>query len=249
MFIQKVGLSIFVVFCVIFVNMTHAAKWEVEYNCDVRPEKAGWEITEVEDGCGESEIENGTLFWDSTDCARHFYFYEEWDMNVEKGVVVEARFRVEEAEWVGDGGSGVKIGIGLGANPEYVNFLENGVCFNNSHSFIKFAQVPAFEMDTTDQFHTYRIIMVDDDIWVWLADNPNDPKLLLNGEDLCKSGYDWNEIHFGDSVTGSAGSAYWDFVRYTSGIEVPPPSSVAPEGKLAITWGELRLLVSYHKPK
>ena len=99
-------------------------------------------------------------------------------------------------------------------------------------------------MDTTDDFHAYRITKVKQDMFVYLIDNFFTPKLILEAKKKSKSTYANNWIVFGDgsSDANTTGVALWDFVRYIPGTQPGPPGSLALEhsGKLTTTWSTIK---------
>ena len=99
-------------------------------------------------------------------------------------------------------------------------------------------------MDTTDDFHTYRIIKVKQDMLVYIIDKFDQPELILEAKSKSKSGYAFNRIAFGDASSddNTMGVALWDLVRFTPGTEPGPIGSLAVVffGKLATTWANIK---------
>ena len=72
-----------------------------------------------------------------------------------------------------------------------------------------------YEMDTTDDFHVYRIVLKNNDIMVYV-----DGELRIDGTDkfnppVTPAGR--NNVSFGAANSGSLGEAYWDYVRFRTG--------------------------------
>ena len=233
-------LSTILLVMIFSLSVPAESDWDVSYEGDVLPDKDGWGFWK-DRADAQYKTEDGALYLDTLP-DKNVDFYREWNMTSEEGVVVAVRLKVVEN--TGERRNGLSVGLLFpDGNSQYICFLPDKVGFANldSYDYIMDADVPPFEMDTTDDFHTYVIVVKGEDLKVYLADRGK--QLILDATGKNANGYNTNNaIRFGDTTGSASGAAYWDFVKYKAGTDVPWSSlSVAPSSdKLATSWGSIK---------
>ena len=146
-----------------------------------------------------------------------------WTVLPSDTVVVEARLRVEKPKMAGADPLGVCVRMANNQSVEYLTFSRDGIG-------LQFAKIVC-PMDTTGKFHTYRVVLGDKDIQVYV-----DGRLRLDGRGKFTTpaadrknwlpltyGLDsWNRrsLLFGSASGPGTGEAFWEYIRFTSDTKV-----------------------------
>jgi hypothetical protein len=144
----------------------------------------------------EEKLDGGALFIaDRGEVSGDYHYYRwAWGWRPGEPVTVEARVKAVA------GGSFLIIGDGV--THERLGFWPDRIELY-MHKDI------SFEMDTTDDFHTYRIESEGEDLKVYV-----DGELRLDGTGtLTPQGRTSNQLAFGAANSGMVGEAYWSQVR------------------------------------
>jgi len=120
-----------------------------------------------------------------------------WGANPEEESIVEARLRVE---------SGVHhLSVSNGVGNERLEISPEGISLFN--------QKTRYAMDTTDDFHNYRVVLKGDSLKVYVDDvlHLDAPQALAARADKQPTR---NELSFGEAPGKTHGAALWDEVKY-----------------------------------
>jgi len=170
-------------------------EWSFEYTGDAKPpppwtRDPGSPRTEEKLGDGALFIaDRGTVAGDY-----HYYRFP-WGAETSGPITVEARVKVVSGSSfviVADARAGERLRL----LPDHIDLLH--------HSNLR------HEMDTTDDFHLYRITIEGEDLRVYVDD---ELRIDAPGTFKPRGGYPRNELAFGAANSGWQGEAYWDFVR------------------------------------
>jgi hypothetical protein len=175
------------------------AGWNVIYQGDKMP-TSPWSSDRLKENL-ECEVDDGALRIADrgTEAGDYFYWSYPWNADPDREAVVEASVKVVSG-W-------------------------NNIIVSNGRSYERVALYPdrvglyearlEHRMDTTDDFHTYRVVLKGDDIQVFVDD-----RLCLDGTGKFTQPLPGrNDIRFGAANSPSLGEAYWQSVklRYAAG--------------------------------
>lgn len=143
------------------------------------------------------ELVDGALFLaDRGDVSGDYLYYRfPWGADPEGEAVVEARAKVKSGSSfliVTNGSGGERLGLW----PDRIELFHHA---NLRH-----------KMDTTDDFHLYRLELAGQDLKVYV-----DGELRIDAPGVLgpRSGYERNEVAFGAANSGMLGEAHWDDVK------------------------------------
>ena len=185
-------------------------EWTRTYDMDKRPSIGGWFGTTT-----HAEAEDGVLrvVDPSSDGGEGYCFNIQWGSDPGEDAVAEARLKVVSAE----GDAGVALWISNGVSEEGVQFQTNGVD-------LAFAGLE-HAMDTTDDFHVYRITI-----------KGNDLKLHVDGELAMDASGQFtheavngrNQLSFGSASSTAKGESLWDYLRFKSPLVIDMQAGKEP---------------------
>ena len=169
--------------------------WSVVYDGGKKPQRP-WNRDRGSSRTHE-EITDGALFIaDRGEVSGDYLYYRHpWGADPDGEAVVEARAKVKSGSSfiiVTNGESGERLGLW----PDRIELFHHR---NLQH-----------KMDTTGDFHLYRMEMKGRDLKVFV-----DGELRIDAPGTLKprSGYSGNEVSFGAANSGMMGEAYWDSVK------------------------------------
>ena len=127
-----------------------------------------------------------------------------WCADPTKGASVVARVKVVSC----DGLAGVMIGVSNGANEDILTLYADRIELHHAKL--------AHRMDTTGDFHEYRVDIKEHDILVSV-----DGKAAIDGKGaFAAAAHEGrNRVSIGGGASNSTGEAYWDWLRWTDGRE------------------------------
>lgn len=199
------------------INSSATFPWTVGYDANVMPTEDGW--SERIEGSSTAFAQNSVLFLSTpTYYGVARAFYRSWSATSSAGWTLEVRLRVVDEVRR----SGYYQGIGLEMyTPEGViwfEFEKDKVEFFGCCSGGPFFTVASHLMNTTDAFHTYRILGKGTKAFLYVDGN-----LALDISNALQPFGGLNRIYFGDDNNGpESGTAYWDYVSfYTDGAFAP----------------------------
>ena len=170
-------------------------EWSVEYDGDKKPGRH-WRrdrgsVRTVE------ELADGALFiGDQGEISGDYLYYRyPWGAEPNGEAVVEARVKAKSGSSyiiVSNGIGGERLGIW----PDRIDLFHNSKI--------------QYKMDTTDDFHVYRMELKGPDLKVFV-----DGELRIDAPGAMgpRSSYSQNAVSFGAANSGQMGEAYWDFVK------------------------------------
>lgn len=185
----------------------NATDWEYEYKADVEPELNGWELRENA-ATDLANASGGLLNLNTTPENAYWWYNYNWSASNSIGVTLEAKLKMEDT----GPNSDLFLFVRDGSRYEGIQFFEDRVQGWYDQSLIHY-------MDTTDQFHIYRLTAKDDDFMVYV-----DGLLCINGIDKYLSSSSSNVAQFGDIMDTSGYHSWsnWDYIRFnTSGVIEP----------------------------
>lgn len=187
----------------ILVAATGAAEieWDGVYTPDALPTARGWGGSAGENT--RAELSDGLLRIVDEGTARtqlHCYS-RSWGARPERGGIVRATLRVVSCT----GRSGMCVVVADGMHEEGLTFYPDHIKLNNAGL--------VYEMDTTDDFHTYEIRIAGINIEVWV-----DGERVIDGwGTFTHEAYNGRRvIMFGSVSSPATGEAYWKDVRWVS---------------------------------
>ena len=169
--------------------------WSVEYDGEAKPSQY-WSRDRGSSRTVE-ELADGALFIaDRGEVSGDYLYYRyPWGAEPTKEAVVEARVKAKSGSSyiiVANGIGGERLGIW----PDRIDLFHN--------------RKIQYKMDTTDDFHLYRMELEGPDLKVYV-----DGKVRIDAPGAMgpRSGYLRNEVCFGAANSGDLGEAYWDYVK------------------------------------
>ncbi|MBT7303419.1 MAG: hypothetical protein HN849_28070 [Victivallales bacterium] len=172
-------------------------KWDVEFAGDSVPTKP-WSADRPMQAT-HAETQNGYLLVADrgTEQGDYLHFRYPWNVTPESGATAEARVKVLS------GWSGFRCDDGV--HTGRLRILSDGLFLEGVRGGGRYA------MNTTDSFHTYRMVTQGEDIKVYV-----DGKLRIDGSGCytrpAVGGR--NDVGFGAANSPSLGEALWDYVRF-----------------------------------
>jgi len=190
-------------------GMCDDVEWTASFDMQTVPGLGGWFGEDT-----SSSVEDGVLHIvdDSSERGSGHCFQVEWEADREQESIVEASLKVVSAE----GSAGVCFWLSDGVHEEGVNFSPEGID-------LVFAEV-TYEMDTTDDFHLYRVTIAGDDLKLWADD-----ELVIDASGLFthEANKGRNQLSFGSASSNAKGESLWDHLSFRSALVVqtatPPP--------------------------
>ncbi len=142
-------------------------------------------------------LSDGTLLIADRGTASGEYCYFRTPWGADPGSEAVAEFRVKTVS-----GSSFVI-VSNGISGERLTLASDHISLFHNRKI-------RYEMDTTSDFHTYRLVLNGEDLQVYV-----DGTLRLDGKGQLKprTGYPRNEVAFGASNSTEVGEAYWDDVK------------------------------------
>jgi hypothetical protein len=192
-----------------------------------------WEIWK---SGGSSSVSGGILTINSTSYNEFglSHPFDEWHQKVNnsKGWIIETRLKVDASSKPAcSGGGGVLIWIHDHKNLIQIGFSTDEICISYPNSFI-------FPMDTTDNFHVYRIESKLNQIKVYV-DN-----VLRLDRTLSNTGGGTDTLMFGDGGGSGNSLSYWDYFLYDVNLanitSLPTILSFIPESPVFDVIGATR---------
>ena len=210
-------------------SQAHGIEWLVDYGADRDPDQTRW--TRRGGNARGARIVEGALRLTDDSSEDLLCYRADWDCNPGCEIVVEARVRVHSMTGQGSTGrlykpweAGVPIGILVSDGR-----LQEGIVL--CPGYVGTWQGRFHLMDTTDAFHTYRLVIRGSDMVVYV-----DGELAIGGEDAF-----WRPaeeptpfIQFGSNSNEYLGEADWEFVRLGS----RPPAAAPRNKRLRVTLSE-----------
>jgi len=168
--------------------------WNVVYTGDAKPEPP-WSSDPVKKNL-VCEVQDGALLLADrgTNGGDYLYYAYPWNVDPAEETIVEARVKVVSG-WnnliVADGAAYERVTL----YPDRIGFYE--------------AKLPPYKMDTTDDFHTYRVVLKGNDIRVFV-----DGELRLDGTGkFTKPLPGRNDLRIGAANSPGLGEALWQSVK------------------------------------
>lgn len=171
-------------------------RW-IEWMADALP-PAPWQHGNPRGGRTLFELQDeGLLVADrGTEAGDYLYFTYPWEARPDEPAIAEAEVRVV------DGWNNLTLGNGVS---------EERVTLYPDHIGTHYTGL-RYEMDTTDGFHTYRVMVQEDDILIYV-----DGELRIDGQGkFTQPAGGRNRVSFGAANSPSMGEALWRCVRLTS---------------------------------
>lgn len=169
--------------------------WSVVYDGTKKPERP-WRRDRGSTRTHEEIVDGALYIADQGEVSGDYLYYRHpWGADPRGKAVVEAHAKVKSGSSfiiVTNGESGERLGLW----PDRIELFH--------HSKLR------YKMDTTDDFHLYRVEMGGHDLKVFV-----DGELRINAPGVLKtrSGYARNEVAFGAANSGMLGEAYWANVK------------------------------------
>jgi hypothetical protein len=174
-------------------------EWTASYDGRGKPDKA-WKRDRGSARTKEENIDETLFIADQGDVSGDYLYYRyPWGADPNGRAVVEARVKVKSGSSfiiVSNGISGERLGLW----PDRIELFH--------HSALR------YEMNTTDDFHTYRLELNGQDLKVFV-----DGELRIDATAALppRSSYSRNDVSFGAANSPMFGEAYWDDVRVRAG--------------------------------
>jgi len=196
------------------------ASWDVFYDANVLPEDFDppfmtlWPphidthdhyVEEISDGT----LHISTLFPDYTPWYHCCGYYLDWNADSLIGFTVEARVKLIRYE-----GARMYGGMGFVA----ADNSSEVILLLNPDKVFEYWSDKSFDIDTTDDFHVYRVAVLGNEYWIYI-----DGTLRIQGN---TGAYNRRGLAFGDLSNLANAEAYWDYVAYTTGALPPAVSAM-----------------------
>ncbi|MGC9317993.1 MAG: family 10 glycosylhydrolase [Armatimonadota bacterium] len=175
-------------------ELPDADEWSITWDASEKP-KAPWHRDPGSERT-EERLEDGALLIADrgTEGGDYLHYRYDWGADPDEPVVVEARARVVS-------GSSLLIVSNGEASERLTLWPDHIELWTNSEI--------RYDMDTTDDFHTYRIVTEGEDLRVYM-----DGELRLDATgQFTGSGRTSNQLTFGAANSPMEGEAYWSEVR------------------------------------
>ena len=170
-------------------------EWSIVYDASKKPARP-WLRDRGSVRTHEEIVEDSLLIADGGEVSGDYLYYRyPWGADPEGGAVVEARVKVKSGSSFIIATNGVS-GERLGLWPDRIELYHH--------------RNPRYQMDTTSDFHLYRMELKGQDLKVYV-----DGELRIDAPGAIKPrpGYSKNEVAFGAANSGMLGEAYWDDVK------------------------------------
>jgi hypothetical protein len=225
---QSIVVLILLTASAMFAGLTQAAKaeeitWLVEYDGRQPPDAALW----TRRGSPVSRIEDGVLLIEDASDQQEGCFRARWKADSAMEIVVEARVKVGsvttsrggQSIWPWRDGAPIGVLVSDGRRQDGLVLIPSRLATFTDRFFVA---------DTARDFHTYRLVIRDNDMSVSV-----DGKQVIEGR-----GAFWKPasdpepfIEFGSNSKSAVGNAHWQFVR----LGVRKPTTERPPSPLRIT--------------
>lgn len=190
------------------VAFAQTPDWTLAFEMDQPPSIGGWQSTDT-----RHEAKDGLLriIDNSSEPGSGHCFQVDWQADPAEEAIVEARMKVVSSQ----GDAGVCIWVSNGVN-------EEGVQFHTDSIDLSFANLK-YALDTTGDFHVYRVALKGQDLKVYVDD-----KLAIDATGKAGPAYQGrNQLTFGSASSAAQGESLWDYVRLKSPMQlqqaiVPP---------------------------
>jgi sialidase-1 len=198
------------VFGALVARSAEETQWTTTYDMTKLPGCGGWfgktTTSTVEDGVlrvvdASSEVGEGHCFT------------VEWGADPKQEAVAEARLKVVSSE----GDAGVALWVSNGVNEEGIQFRTDG--FDLAFAGLK------HQMDTTADFHVYRVTIQGSDIKVYV-----DGELAVDGTGkfTAPAHAGRNALSFGSASSTAKGESLWDYVRFSTPLVIEMQTGLKP---------------------
>ncbi|QDT32916.1 glycoside hydrolase family 10 protein [Thalassoglobus polymorphus] len=173
----------------------NADSWTIKYDGSEKPASI-WRRDPGSERTIDTLVDGTLLIADrGTASGEYCYFRMPWGAEPASETVAEFRVKTISGSSfviVSNGVSGERLTLA----PDHISLFHN--------------RKIRYEMDTTSDFHTYRLVLNGEDLQVYV-----DGTLRLDGKGQLKprTGYRRNEVAFGASNSTDVGEAYWDDVK------------------------------------
>ena len=186
--------------------------WTVIYTADTMPEVANppWEASEPYDRTiAYTSVQGGIATVDtlSSDANVDEGWLIPWKASATAGQVIEVRLKV----YKGSEGAGQMMSLQDGTYKVSIIFMPNYISMGTADGTLKHS------MDTTDDFHTYRIIHYGKEVKVYVDGKAES---VLSGE-AAYVPLIWkhlNRIFWGDGTSSNDGRSDWDYIKFSPAV-------------------------------
>ena len=172
-----------------------ADTWNIQYEATAKP-KPPWALDRARANT-LAEMRDDALFMADrgTEPGDYMYCHYAWNVRPQDETVAEARVKVV------DGWNNILVHNGLCADR---------ICLYPDHIALYHSRDISYAMDTTDDFHTYKVVLKDDDIQVYV-----DGTLRLDGTDKFTAPVsgNTNRVSFGAANSPETGEALWQSIK------------------------------------
>lgn len=174
-------------------------QWNAVYEGEGKPDRL-WKRDPGSSRTHEENVEGSLLIADRGDVSGDYLYYRyPWGADPTGDAVVEARVRVQSGSSfliVTNGSGGERLALW----PDRIELFH--------HRDLR------YQMDTTDDFHLYRMELSGLDLKVYV-----DGQLRIDAPGALgpRAGYSRNEVAFGAANSGMMGEALWDTIRARAG--------------------------------
>ena len=177
------------------VIRTSDDEWTMEYDGSAKPPKP-WRRDPGSDRTEEKLVDGALFIADRGTVSGDYHYWRfPWGADPSSEIVAETRVKVVSGSSfliVTDGRAGERLGMW----PDHIDLFHNTSL--------------RYDMDTTQDFHVYRVVIKDTDLKVFVD---GELRIDAKGKFVARGGYRRNEIAFGAANSGMVGEAYWDYVK------------------------------------